>query len=172
MGIEVQFPESHAVHITFNRIGQLILNGYSIPVTVNSNNMTVVDGTTKGQFSYSEYEVLGVKIVEVHFHNYSNTTSTSQTITFPVAFTSTPYLIPSEATLTIVQDATTGAELGTGTPASAYYGVSEVLSAGTIIEPQNMPKSDSVNITTSLTELTIPSETTNVATGTLLIIGN
>ena len=172
MGIKLSTPSDSYVNIEFGKAGTISFNGIQIPLTVSTDEFASLSGTTSGTFSYVEYEVLGVKIFIGRFFNYSNTSGTAQTVTFPIAFTSTPFLLDSKESLTYIFN-TEGVQSAGYALGGEGGGITTLTDAvGTLVSTASFPVSASSGVTASTTVLTIPAPTINVAHGTMIAIGN
>jgi hypothetical protein len=173
MAIEIEPSPFRDFSVKFTPDGQCLFNGLPVgSITVSSNNFSIVQGTTSGYFSYSEYEVLGVKIFIARFDGYSNTTSTAQTVTFPIAFTNTPFLLNASASLTEVRESNGSISVGYASSGGQGGGVMTLVAGELISSGGNFPVSGTTGITASTTVLTIPASTTNVGSGVMVAIGN
>jgi len=89
-----------------------------IPSLVNLSTATnTLTGTTAGSVIWNmPYQGTGYKKAIFYLNGYENTTTTAQTITFPTAFTYTPYIITS---ISGVSATTTALTLPTSMTATA-----------------------------------------------------
>jgi len=87
---------------------------YTAPQNINVGQ-TKLTGTTAGSIVYSmPYQGSSYKKFIAYASGYENDTTTAQTISFPVAFTNTPYVVTSPSGL-ISSISTTGITLASGT---------------------------------------------------------
>jgi len=87
---------------------------YTAPTNINVSQTTLT-GTTAGSIVYSMPEQgSSYKKFIAYASGYENDTTTAQTISFPVAFTNTPYVVTSPSGL-ISSTTTTGITLASGT---------------------------------------------------------
>jgi len=87
---------------------------YTAPQNINVGQ-TELTGTTAGSIVYSmPYQGTIYKKFIAYASGYENDTTTAQTISFPVAFTNTPYVITAPSSL-ISSISTTGITLASGT---------------------------------------------------------
>jgi len=87
---------------------------YTAPQNINVGQ-TELTGTTAGSIVYSmPYQGTIYKKFIAYASGYENDTTTAQTISFPVAFTNTPYVVTSPSGL-ISSATTTGITLASGT---------------------------------------------------------
>jgi len=87
---------------------------FSPNVTINANESTLT-GTTSGNIVYSmPFQGTIYKTFIAYANSYENDTTTAQSISFPVAFTNTPYVVTSPSGL-ISSITTTGITLASGT---------------------------------------------------------
>ncbi len=171
MGISFQINGHDSVNIRLNTVGQVLFNGLPIPVSQSSRNYAVLSGSSSGSVEYYEYVIQGVKFFIAKFVGYTNKTSTAQTITFPIAFTAVPYVLYATESLTVVQDSD-GNILGTGDQMTG-----KVLEAGQPLIQFGLynpfiPTGNGTTVSATETVLTFPSNTTNIANGTLIVMGN
>ena len=89
-----------------------------IPALINPSTPTnTLTGTSAGSVIWNmPYQGTGYKKAIFYLNDYENTTATAQTITFPTAFTYTPYVITS---ISGVSASTTALTLPTSMTATA-----------------------------------------------------
>ncbi len=68
-------------------------------VSAVANNSGTLAGTTAGSVKYYQVNLGGIKLFVAYFSGYENDTTTSQTITFPVAYTNAPTVVVGNSTL-------------------------------------------------------------------------
>jgi len=96
-------------------------NTWTAPQNINVGQTTLT-GTTAGSIVYSmPYQGTAYKKFIAYANGYENDTTTAQSISFPVAFTNTPYVVTSPSGL-ISSISTTGITLASGST-TTYTGV-------------------------------------------------
>ena len=116
---------------------RLILGSDIAPATITGSNIASatitssniagattgsLSGTTAGSVSYSQFNLGGIKIFTAYFNGYENDTTTSQTITFPIAYTNAPVVVTGNSTLPSLSASTTTLTITAPDSTTTYTG--------------------------------------------------
>ena len=84
-------------------------------------------GTTAGSVSYRQINLGGVKVLVLYFNGYENDTTTSQSITFPIAYSNAPTVVVGGSTLPAMTASTTALTITAPDATTTYTGTALVI---------------------------------------------